>query len=167
MARGQRDDLLAAGAEERIGADHQPAGLHLREIAKAASMSCSVPAFTTRAACLRQRRLLHVADHALGRIVRVHQQHFGLSRGTGSSDNSSNSFGINSTANQLTPVTLPVGRARLLTRPSAIGSPPLTKTIGIVAVAFLAARTGAEPPWVTITLTLRAVNSAANAGSRS
>src|SRR5262249_1897457 len=37
------------------------------------------------------------------------------------------------------PVTLPPGRLRLATRPILTGSPPLTKTIGIVAVAALAA----------------------------
>jgi hypothetical protein len=36
-----------------------------------------------------------------------------------------------------TPVTLPVGRLRLATRPSLTRSPPLVKTIGTVAVAGL------------------------------
>jgi hypothetical protein len=38
----------------------------------------------------------------------------------------------------VTPVTLPPGRLKLATRPSLTGSPPLAKTIGIVAVAALA-----------------------------
>jgi hypothetical protein len=37
------------------------------------------------------------------------------------------------------PVMLPPGRLRLATRPSATGSPPIPKTIGIVAVACFAA----------------------------
>ena len=37
------------------------------------------------------------------------------------------------------PVALPPGRARLATRPSLTGSSPTPKTIGIVAVAALAA----------------------------
>jgi hypothetical protein len=40
---------------------------------------------------------------------------------------------------KLTPVTLPPGRLRLVTRFSLIGSPPVAKTIGIVVVAALAA----------------------------
>src|SRR5215471_6838343 len=40
---------------------------------------------------------------------------------------------------KLTPVILPPGRLRLLTRPVAIGSPPLTNTIGMVEVAARAA----------------------------
>jgi hypothetical protein len=37
------------------------------------------------------------------------------------------------------PVTLPPGRLRLSTRPAVIGSPPISKAIGIVEVARLAA----------------------------
>jgi hypothetical protein len=37
-------------------------------------------------------------------------------------------------------VTFPPGRLKLATRPSLMGSPPVKKTIGIVAVAALAAR---------------------------
>ena len=40
---------------------------------------------------------------------------------------------------KLTPVTLPPGRLRLATRPTSTGSPPVTKTIGTVVVAALAA----------------------------
>src|SRR5262249_28020793 len=40
---------------------------------------------------------------------------------------------------KVTPVMLPPGRLKLPTRPSLTGSPPLTKTIGMVAVAALAA----------------------------
>src|SRR5476649_2239047 len=40
---------------------------------------------------------------------------------------------------KLTPVTLPSGRLRLATTPALIGSEPVTKTIGIVEVAALAA----------------------------
>jgi len=39
------------------------------------------------------------------------------------------------------PVTLPPGCARLVTSPLATGSPELTKTMGMVLVACLAART--------------------------
>jgi hypothetical protein len=56
-----------------------------------------------------------------------------------SSCSSESCFGSKSTPNQLTPVMLSPGRARLATRPSLTGSPPLAKTIGIVVVAALAA----------------------------
>ena len=40
----------------------------------------------------------------------------------------------------LMPVTFPAGRLRLATKPTLTGSSPMTKTIGIVSVAALAAR---------------------------
>ena len=49
-------------------------------------------------------------------------------------------FALRSTLNEVTPVMLPAGRPKLSTRPSAIGSPPISKTIGIEVVADLAAR---------------------------
>jgi hypothetical protein len=51
---------------------------------------------------------------------------------------------------KLTPVTLPPGRLKLATRPSLTGSPPVVKTIGMVAVAALAASAGTTPPPVAI-----------------
>jgi hypothetical protein len=42
-------------------------------------------------------------------------------------------------------VTFPPGRLKLATRPSLMGSPPVKKTIGIVAVAALAARAALLP----------------------
>ena len=52
---------------------------------------------------------------------------------------SSSRFAASTLNRELTPVTLPPGRLRLATRPSAIGSPPVANTIGIVVVAALAA----------------------------
>jgi len=46
---------------------------------------------------------------------------------------------ITSIANEAAPVTLPLGRLRLVTRPRLIGSPAVSNTIGIVEVAALAA----------------------------
>jgi hypothetical protein len=46
---------------------------------------------------------------------------------------------VRSTFWRLIPVALPPGRLRLATRPNATGSPPVAKTIGMVAVAALAA----------------------------
>src|SRR5215470_15673650 len=65
-----------------------------------------------------------------------------------SSDSSSSRFGISLRLKVLMPVRLPPGRLRLATRPSATGSVPTAKTIGIVEVAFFAA--SAVPPAATI-----------------
>ena len=46
----------------------------------------------------------------------------------------------------LTPVTLPPGRLRLVTRPARSGSAELRKTIGIVEVAAIAAFAGGAAP---------------------
>jgi hypothetical protein len=67
----------------------------------------------------------------------------------------------------LIPVALPPGRARLVTSPSLTGSVPVLNTIGIVAVASLAAEADVSPPTVTITVTRRDTRSAAKAGTRS
>ena len=63
------------------------------------------------------------------------------------------------------PVTLPPGRARLATRPSATASPTATITMGIVVVAFFAAVAGPVPK-TTIRSTLRRTKSAASSGPR-
>jgi len=65
------------------------------------------------------------------------------------------------------PVTLPPGRERLVARPNPTGSPPITKTMGMVDVAALAAIAEGAPPVVTSTATDRRTRSAANSGNRS
>jgi hypothetical protein len=52
---------------------------------------------------------------------------------------SSTRFGATSAFKLVTPVTLPPGRFRLATKPSLIGSPPISKAMGMVAVAAFAA----------------------------
>src|SRR5205814_3232626 len=47
MARRERDELLAADREERIGLDEQRAGLQLSHGREAGSKSASLPAFNT------------------------------------------------------------------------------------------------------------------------
>ena len=64
------------------------------------------------------------------------------------------------------PVTLPPGRARLVTSPLPTGS-PATKTMGIVLVACMATRGPSVPPSARMTSTLSTTSSAARAGSRS
>src|SRR5262245_49335506 len=76
-------------------------------------------------------------------------------------------FAVNSPMRKLMPVKLAPGRPRLDTRPSLTGSSPTMKTMGIVAVAALAANAVAGPPFVSITATRRRTSSAPSAGSRS
>src|SRR5262249_26972400 len=66
----------------------------------------------------------------------------------------------------VTPVMFPPGRARLSTSPAAMGSAEITKTIGIVLVAFLAARAPDNVP-VRIMSTSRRTSSSARVGSSS
>ena len=55
----------------------------------------------------------------------------------------------------VTPVMFPPGRLRLSTRPNSTGSEPNPKTIGMVAVAALAANGARTEPIATITATRR------------
>ena len=68
---------------------------------------------------------------------------------------------------QLMPVTFAPGRLRLATKPSFTGSPPVAKTIGMTAVAALAATPDAVTPVATMTVTCRRTRSAARTGNRS
>src|SRR5438128_7482533 len=76
-------------------------------------------------------------------------------------------FAVSSTLRDLTPVALPPGRLRLATRPSATGSEPVPKTIGMLEVAALAATAPAVLTGTAITATCRRTRSAANSGIRS
>ena len=77
----------------------------------------------------------------------------------------SNRFPLKSSETELSPVTFPPGRARLVTSPSLTGSETSTKTMGIVPVACLAGRV-AVPPTVTMTSTLSPTSLAARSGRR-
>src|SRR6516225_4933534 len=101
---------------------------------------------------------LHLVQCRLGSATRT-------ALGT-SSCRSSSRLATTSRSKKLTPVALPPGRARLATRPSLTGSSPALKTIGIVAVAALAA-SAATTPSAAITATRRRTKSAINAGKRS
>ena len=79
---------------------------------------------------------------------------------------SSSRFALTSKDNHVRPVTFPPGRARLATNSVATGLATAGITMGIVAVACLAARAPGVP-WATMTSTLRRTSSAASSGSRS
>src|SRR5260370_32885228 len=75
-------------------------------------------------------------------------------------------FALSSIEKLVVPVTFPPGRLRLGTRPTLIGSAPtLAKTIGIVAVAVLAAGAETLPPRATMASTLRLTRAAPIAGN--
>ena len=84
-----------------------------------------------------------------------------------SSYRSSSPFGPTATFNEVMPVTLPPGRLRPSTSPAAIGSRPVSKTIGILVVAAFAARAATPLPGVAMTVTFRWTRSAASARNRS
>src|SRR5215467_1158957 len=73
---------------------------------------------------------------------------------------SPNRLATTSPRKKLIPVALPPGRARLATRPVLTGFSATPKTIGIVAVAALAASAVKLPPGVAITATWRRTRSA-------
>jgi hypothetical protein len=72
-------------------------------------------------------------------------------------------FAPRSAEMKLTPVALPPGRLRLVTRPSLTGSPPVAKTIGTVVVTALAASAAGVLP--TISATCRRRSSATRSGT--
>jgi hypothetical protein len=79
---------------------------------------------------------------------------------------SCNRFAASSVVKKLMPFALPLGRARLVTRPSLTGSSLAENTIGIVVVAALSASAERAFP-AAITATCRRTRSAASAARRS
>src|ERR1035437_1365575 len=67
--------------------------------------------------------------------------------------NNSKRFGLTSPLSDVAPVMFPPGLLRLATNPEATGSAPISKTIGIVDVAALAANAPGKPPGAAITAT--------------
>src|SRR5262249_29091893 len=131
------------------------------KLAKAASMSRLLVAFWTMivspsaraAACTSV-----VSDWEAG-FFGFTSKPITVALGTSSCSNSSR-LGASVLYRKLVPVTLPPGRLRLDTRPSLTASPPIEKTIGMVAVVALAA-SGAAAFWIaTSTATWRRTRSA-------
>ena len=156
-ARGacQRDELIARALKKPVRADKERTGPLLDEASRR-PRRCRVrcwPARTSVASPSARAAACNRCNHGLGiRIVRVDEQ--GDRRGAGTSSCSSSSrFAASSTCRKCTPVTLPPGRLRLATRPSCDRVAADQKTIGIVAVAALAASAAGEPPTATITAT--------------
>jgi hypothetical protein len=139
MTCRQRDELLSPSAEERIRGDDDGAGVQLHEGgeggvelafgARLQDMELQPLAFPVSSTS----RTTRSAFALRGFTSRAITPAWGAS-----SARSASRLGINSIAMMLTPVRLPPGRAKLATRPSSTGSPPVSKTIGIVEVAFLA-----------------------------
>ena len=135
--------------------------MQITRVAKAASISCSLPALRIES-CNPFSRTVSCKSRITGSIaafVGFTRRAIDLAWGTNSQRNS-NRFGVISLARMLTPVTLRPGRARLATRPTPTGSPTPAKTTGIVEVASFAARAGGVPPAVKIRSTLSRTRSA-------
>jgi hypothetical protein len=142
VANGQCSELPASTDQEWIGTDHEPARLQLYQVREhriEVTLAARVQNVELQAEVVR--RCLQVTCTGLGKsgIGRIDEQRLMTVAVGSSSCSSSSRFGATSTFNWVTPVMLPPGRLRLATSPSLIGSPPVSKTIGITAVAALAA----------------------------
>src|SRR6516162_6991573 len=137
-----------------------PACSWIRE-AKAASISVSLPAFRIGSSTRLPRAAACTSSIQTFGLFGLISRAISLACGT-SSKSSSSRLGISSLMRMLKPVRLPPGRARLATRPSATGSAPTEKTIGIVEVGQ-----GAEDAAVQVFAgNLRDLLLAAPAGAR-
>ena len=115
----------------------------------------------------RDRAARSTSYHAGGTagLLMLHRAAIRTAFGT-SAWRSSTRFGYSSVTIGFRPVMFPPGRARLATKPCAMGSPAPVMTMGIVFVAFLVARIACVPR-VTIRSTLTRTKSAASSGNRS
>jgi hypothetical protein len=89
-----------------------------------------------------------------------------LACGASSKSNSSR-LAVRLAVRKLTPVRFPPGWERLAIRPSTMGSPPMTATIGIFEVACFAAIAEGSPPPAVMMSTFRPTRSEAKTGNRS
>src|SRR5262249_8327966 len=166
MSRRQRDDPFPMEEHERPGANEQRASPAFDERANAVSISALLRASTMMSCCpivcaaprtsLRSASVSGASGLTSTAIV--------VAAGT-SWRSSSSRFVPNMPARKITPVTLPLGRLGLATRPAPVRAPPVTNTIGTVVVAALAASAALWLP--TITATGRRIKSATSAGKRS
>src|SRR5262245_22449997 len=168
VASGERDELLAPDLKERVGAHEQGASPALDE-------GCKCEVDFIFGASIEDHDCLPI-ERAVSRICVICTSAIWLLgftkkaivRALGTNSRSScRRLGPSEAVKACTPVALPSGRSKRLTRPSVTGSLPLVKTSGIVDVAAKTARAGWLPPVVTITTAWRSTSSFANAGKRS
>ena len=139
MERRQEAQLDASAQEEPAAADEGASGRSWAKVAKAASISRLVLALRSRvcspmiSTAASSSRNVTSAEGRLDRLVKRREpcldqlmQEFEPLRGQLGSQNTDTCH-------------VASGRARVGTRPSLTGSPPVEKTIGMVVVAFLAA----------------------------
>jgi hypothetical protein len=156
MACPQPDKLIVSSPEELIGGHHYRLDPLLGEARKGGiDIRLAARILYYQPQPKRERRGLRVLglDSEVGFVA----------LGTSSRSNS-NRFAARVVTRKDTPVILPPGRLRLETRPSSTGSAPVANTIGMLAVAALAATASAGPN-VRMTATESATSAAANAGS--
>ena len=168
MTGCQRGNLISADLEVWIGADEKGVSSPLSECCE----GCVDVMFSTSIQDMEQQpervaaaRSFLVSDSVFG-LIGFARKPINLALGTISCSNS-NCLAVNALTKKLTPVALPPGRFRLATRPNLMGSLPVTKTMGIVVVAALAASAESVPPVVTSTSTGWRRSSATKAGRRS
>src|SRR5262249_24443638 len=167
MVRRQKGQLIPPGAEDGFGSDE-------KRVRPLPNESCEGQIDLANCAGLLD---LDLQSH--GTSSRFHLSQYDLRVGIGRIDKHGHPggcghqlaqkcqpFAASSAARKLTPVTLPLGRARLATMPALTGSSPTWETMGIIVVADLAASAAAFPA-VASTATRRWANSAASVGSRS
>jgi hypothetical protein len=99
-------------------------------------------------------------------LLGLHQMPTAPAAGTRSCSSASR-FAPSAPKMMFTPVTLPPGRLKFVTKPIFTASPPVAKTTGMVAVAAFAARPEAPPPTAAMTATRWPTNSLASAARRS
>ena len=136
VADCERAELLALRVEERIGADHERAGLQLTQAGEgrfefAFGAGLQDVNLNTHAAS----RCLEVPHQRLGKEIGRIDEHRNEARGRNQFMYELEPLRPSSAFKVVTPVRLPPGRLRLTTRPSRTGSTPTRKTIGIVDVA--------------------------------
>jgi hypothetical protein len=140
---------MACGGKKGVGADQEGADLLLDKGRKGRRNVAFGPAIEDQHAHPENmgRRLqifrLGLDTTGIGRIDNIATDPIA---GTNSCSNARR-FGAISALTPVTPVRLPEGRLKLATRPSATGSVPILKTIGMLCVAALAASEGATDPY--------------------
>jgi hypothetical protein len=165
MACPQPDKLIVSSPEELIGGHHYRLDPLLGEARKGGiDIRLAARILYYQPQPKRERRGLRVLglDSEVGFAVLIRKP-MTVALGTSSRSNS-NRFAARVVTRKDTPVILPPGRLRLETRPSSTGSAPVANTIGMLAVAALAATASAGPN-VRMTATESATSAAANAGS--
>jgi hypothetical protein len=158
--------LLTVGGKEGVRRDDESAGAKFAQPCRhGVEVSIAIGVEHIEPHSQRACRSLQVSqfESAVG-LVGLRRTAITVAVGTASCK-ISNRFGVTCTFKLVTPVMLPPGRFSVCTNPVAMGSAPISNTMGIVVVTDFAASAAGAPPGATITATRWSTNSAANSGS--